>query len=194
MRSKRLCYRCFNGGHVVKDCRSKLTCSIATCKSSTHHILLHKDPSQSDVNNVVCSAVCVPMRNVCLDIVPMRVSSGDVDVLTYALLDSGSSVSFYELDLVEKLGLSGNECVVKTSVETLTTDKPEHLNLESFTLTTDKPEHLNLESFSFHVQSLNGTNVFRLASVVLVDQIPVSPDRRNLCDNMNDFEHLRGVA
>ena len=155
VRSKRLCYRCLSGGQVVKDCRSKLTCSIATCKSSGHHTLLHIDPSPSDVNDVVCRAVSVPMRNVCLDIVPVRVSSGGVDVLTYALLNPGSSMSFCELGLIEKLCLSCNECVVETSVETLT---------------TDKPEHLSSESFSFHVQSLDCTNVFRLASVVLIDQ------------------------
>ena len=73
----------------MKDCRSRLACSIETCKSTSHHTLLLVDPDSVEGNAVGCSAVSVRLRHVCLDIVPVRVSSGGVDVLTYALLDPG---------------------------------------------------------------------------------------------------------
>ena len=179
VRSKRLCYRCLRGGHVVKDCRSRLACSIESCKSTDHHTLLHLDPVQVEGSDVVCSAVSVRLRHVCLDIVPVRVSNGGVDVLTYALLDPGSSVSFCERVLIEKLGLCGDGNMVETCVETLT---------------TEKPERLKSESFSLRVKSLDDTNAFCLDKVILIDQIPVGPDRRNLCDDIDGFEHLEGVT
>ena len=63
-----------------------------------------------------------------LDILPKRVSCGEVEVLTYALLDPGSSTSFCERGLIEALMLSENGCEFETTVETLTTDLPKQLN------------------------------------------------------------------
>ena len=45
---------------------------------------------------------------VCLDIVPVRVSSGNTEILTYAMLNTGSSVSFCESRLTDRLGLSSH--------------------------------------------------------------------------------------
>ena len=62
------------------------------------------DPASVEGNDAVCSAVPVRLRHVCFDIVHVRVSSGGVDVLTYAFLDPRSSVSFCESRLIDKLG------------------------------------------------------------------------------------------
>ena len=117
---------------------------------------------------------------VCLDIVPVRVSSGDTEILTYALLNTGSSVSFCESRLTDCLGLSSHQGkAVETYVETLTSDRP-------------KP--LKTESFSIRVKSLDSNEEFSLTNVLKIDHISVAPINRNMPDNLDDYEHLRGVS
>ena len=105
--------------------------------------------------------------------------SGGVDVLTYALLNPGSSVSFCESRLIDKLGLCGDRNEVVFCVETLT---------------AKKPEQLKSESFSLQVKFLDGANAFCLANVIRIDQIPVCLDRRNFCNDIDELEHLEGVT
>ena len=103
-----------------------------------------------------------------------------LEILTYALLDNGSSVSFCESRLTDRLGLSSHQGkTVETYVETLTTDQP-------------KP--LKTESFSLIVKSLDSNEEFSLTNVLKIDHIPVSPASRNTLDNLDDYEHLRGVS
>ena len=186
VRDKQLCYRCLRPGHLIKECRSRMVCAVESCKSTSHHTLLHVDPGgarASPLGNVVAS--CRDEGNTegqraCLDIVPVCVSFGDAEILTYALLDTGSSVSFCETRLIDRLGLSSQQGrVVETYVETLTTAQPKRLKTESFSLV---------------VKSLDSCEKFNLTNVLRIDHIPVSPDSRNMLDNLDEYEHLRGVT
>ena len=88
-------------------------------------------------------------------------------------------MSFCESRLIDKLGLCGDGNKVVICVETLK---------------TKKPEQLKSESFSLQAESLDGANAFCLANVIRIHQIPVSPDRRNFCDDIDELEHLEGVT
>ena len=44
------------------------------------------------------------------------------------------------------------------------------------------------------VKSLDSTEEFNLTNVLIIDHIPVSPDSRNALDNLDEYEHLRGVT
>ena len=62
------------------------------------------------------------------------------------------------------------------------------------TLITDYPKQLNWASLSFDVKFVDGTSEFKLANVVLMDNIPVSPEHQNVRCNVDSFQHLRGVT
>ena len=187
VREKRLCYRCLRSGHGIRDCRSEKACEVESCKSNTHHTLLHVD--ERTAGNDVTPAHNTVMLSwdsgkgvrdgASLDILPVRVSNGDVEVLTYALLDPGSSMSFCERDLIDELGIKEKGSVVETFMETLTTKRPERLNSVSFSLT---------------VKPLDSNGEMKLTNVVMIDQIPVDPSHRNVMSNLEDFEHLGDVT
>ena len=185
VRDKQLCYQCPHPGQPIKDCRSRTVCTVESCKSNSHHTLLHVNPGRvgvSALGNVASYSDegIIERPKVCPDIVPVRVSFGDAEILTYALLDNASSVSFCESRLTDRLGLSSHQGkAVKTYVETLTTDRP-------------KP--LKTESFSLIVKSLDSNEEFSLTNALKIDDIPVSPASRNTQDNLDDYEHLREVS
>ena len=189
VRDKHLCYRCLRHGHGIKECLSKVTCEVESCKSTGHHTLLHKElhveasdsaEAKGVFNTVrVAGAANRPQGGAALDILPVRVSGGDVEVVTYALLDPGSSMSFCESALIDELRLKGRGNAVETLLETLT---------------TKRPELLKSETFSLDVQALDGNHQLKITNVVMIDQIPVTPDNRNVSDDLGQLEYLRGVT
>ena len=131
VRTKRLCFPCLKGGHMIKECRSSKTCAKSSCNSTDHHTLLHPDQPLVEDPAPVCSATSRDFGmhvdkapSAYLDILPVRVCHGNKEVLTYALLDPGSSMTFCETVLVEKLGLRGKGSMCETSVETLAARAP----------------------------------------------------------------------
>ena len=125
-----------------------------------------------------------------LDILPVRVSSGGVEVLAYALLDRGSSMSFSEQVLIDELGLKGQGSTVKTFEPCLFSPSSSIKKI----LTTKCPEPLKSASFSLDVKPLDSDGEFRICNVVLIDQIPFDPDNRNVISNCSDLKHLRDVT
>ena len=114
VRLQHLCFRCLKSEHCTEDCQSTRTCDKRSCRSNSHHTLLHVDPEEPAENPFpVCSltdfkdpAQLQGKLGVCLDILPVRVSCGEVEVLTYALLDPSSFMSSCERGLIEALMLS----------------------------------------------------------------------------------------
>jgi len=131
VRSKNLCYRCLSGGHQIKDCiDEKGVCTVEGC-DKLHHRLLHftesrdKNPSKENDPNVVSSVVDTNVArpkvsglSIYLKVVPVVVNHGEKRITPYAFLDPGSSVSFCEKKLVDKLGAVGSPKSI--NVQTLT--------------------------------------------------------------------------
>ena len=88
VRTKRLCFRCLKGGHMIKECPSSKTCAESSCNSTDHHTLLHPDqppvgdpapvssPTSRDFGMHVDKA-----SNAYLDILPVQVCHGGKEVL-----------------------------------------------------------------------------------------------------------------
>ena len=116
VRDQHLRYRCLRPGHSIKECQSKVTSEVETCKSTGHHTLLHKERHVEASDSVepkgvfntvrVVGAANRPQGGAALDILPVSISGGDVEVVTYALLDPGSSMSFCESVLIDELRLN----------------------------------------------------------------------------------------
>ena len=197
MIDEKLCWRCLRSGHVVKNCRSKLICEVKTCSDkykATHHTLLHRSiTSPAEVSAAGVSGTTMPlpenngssvssanqeMSGSFLDILPVRVRSGNVEVLTYALLDSGSFLSFCRRKLIDVLNVYKVGIPIKASLETLTTEHPERFHTKVFDL---------------DVLPLSGTNKFKMSKVMMIDSIPVSLYSRNVGKCVDKFPHLLDV-
>ena len=42
VKSKNLCFKCLNGKHFARDCKSKQNCTVPGCTETLHHKLLHR--------------------------------------------------------------------------------------------------------------------------------------------------------
>ena len=112
----KLCFCCFAGKHVVKDCTYK-ACRVKGC-NKRHHRLLHReangrpkdsgaeDPQQKAEAN---SAFCSLKSSGILPVIPVIIQIGKKQESTLALCDSGSSLSFIDKELANKLNAHGEE-------------------------------------------------------------------------------------
>ena len=89
-----LCFNCLYGGHYIKDCRSKLRCSIEGC-SDQHNTLLHD--SDVIVNTAASNSLVSHMP-----VVRVLVNGS---YTAHALLDTASTNSFCSKYIANKLGL-----------------------------------------------------------------------------------------
>ena len=88
----------------------------------------------------------------------MRVRYDNVEVLTYASLDSGSSLSFCSRKLINVLGANESGAPTKVRLETLT---------------TNSKKNIATKVFDFQVLSLIASNKFKLSNVIMVDKVSV---------------------
>ena len=113
LRKSHRCFRCLDCGHRICDCKSTQGCMIEGCNDTRHHTLLHRHEVEQTESSC-CAAVeglaAVKDKRPYLMTVPVRVKSGSKEVLTYALLDSGSERSFCVRDLTRKVGARGPRC------------------------------------------------------------------------------------
>ena len=121
----RLCFGCFEKGHIAKNCKKRRTCK--TCNGK-HPTTLHKDKEQNkekpnspndQTNNPLSSMhIGSPGESISMSIVPVLVrhETATKDVLTYALLDDCSQGTFIDEDLIDCLGIDGvdTEILVNT--------------------------------------------------------------------------------
>jgi len=145
--------RCLSGGHQIKDCDDeKGACTVEGCDKLRHR-LLHftesrdKGPSKENDPNAVCSVVDtnsarpkVSGLGIYLNVVPVVVNQGEKRIATYAFLDPGSSVSFCEKKLVDKLGAVGS---------------PKSINIQTLT----GPRMLDTVAVSMSVEPVRGGGV-----------------------------------
>ena len=111
VRKQRLCYGCLGKRHAIKDCKVN-ACGINGC-TKKHNRLLHSENQMDEGNHAVnVSAATVSQSNEVtsfLQIVRVSIQSGRNRLNTYAFLDSGSTVSFVDRSVNEKLRAKGTD-------------------------------------------------------------------------------------
>ncbi|XP_062716211.1 uncharacterized protein LOC134291877 [Aedes albopictus] len=100
-----LCCTCLNG-HGKWPCRSWQGCGFEGCREK-HHTLLHPNAIQPSinvpVNNIMQKGVFSPMFRV----LPVVLYAGALREIIFAFVDEGSSTTFLEEAVADRLGLSG---------------------------------------------------------------------------------------
>ena len=105
VRKQRLCYGCLGKGHAIKYCKVN-ACGI-NGYNRKHNRLLHSENQMNEGHHAVnVSAATISQSNEVtsfLQIVPVSIKSGSNRLNTFAFLDSGSTVSFVDRSVNEKL-------------------------------------------------------------------------------------------
>ena len=111
IRECRLCFGCLNRGHMLRDCRNPIRCTIC---GGPHPPVMHKEPDMattSATTYVSHNSNRGPLRKSSM-IVPVFISEcddPDREVLTYAMLDTQSDTSFVTEKTAIALGIKGKE-------------------------------------------------------------------------------------
>jgi hypothetical protein len=153
-----VCYGCMRtGSHRVKECKSRLSCSI--CKKR-HATVLHceRPPNQSVSVSTTCGLTGAGGLTSVLSVVPVTVhskESGKV-VKTYALLDNKSTAVFCSETLRSKLSMKGTKTRIK--IQTINGVK----DVNTYKLT------------GLNVSDVDGNNSIELPDVYMQDCIPVN--------------------
>ena len=146
---QRLCYGCLSKGHAIKDCKVD-ACGIKGCIKK-HNRLLHTENQMNEGNHAVnVSAATINQSNEVtsfLQIVP--VYNTEPSIHTYAFLDSGSTVSFIDQSVQEKLRAQGTDVTLNIAGIHGTKD----LKTEKFPLKI-KQVHSNVHSFEAFAHKL----------------------------------------
>ena len=105
----KLCFKCWSDAHQMRNCSGRL-CDVSGCGNS-HHRLLHrpyKNVQQKNVENVDKVSNLSSMRSSgVLPVIPVTIGSGSKTLKTFALCDSGASLSFVDESLMRALNLTG---------------------------------------------------------------------------------------
>ena len=94
------------GKHFLRQCSRKKPCPRPGCRFS-HHQLLHDDRPQVKPSDTPRNLMIARHGETHNQVVAVVLRFGTQERLTYALLDSGSSVSMIRTDLARELGMSG---------------------------------------------------------------------------------------
>ena len=111
VRKQRLCYGCLGKGHAIKDCKVN-ACGINGCIKKQNRLLHSENQMDEGDHAVNVSAATINQSNEVtsfLQIVPVSIQSGGNRFNTYAFLDSGSTVSFIDQSVQEKLRAQGTD-------------------------------------------------------------------------------------
>ena len=106
----KLCFKCLSDAHQMRICSGRL-CDVNGC-GKPHHRLLHRPyknvEQKKNVENVDEVSNLSSMRSSgVLPVIPVSIGSGSKTVKTFALCDSGASLSFVDESLMKTLNLTG---------------------------------------------------------------------------------------
>ena len=104
----KLCFKCLSDAHQMRNCSGRL-CDVNGC-GKPHHRLLHRPyvVQKQNVENVDEVSNLSSMRSSgVLPVIPVSIGSGSKTVKTFALCDSGASLSFVDESLMKTLNLTG---------------------------------------------------------------------------------------
>ena len=180
LRKSHRCFRCLDCGHRIRDCKSTQGCMIEGCNDTRHHTLLHRHEVERTESSC-CAAVeglaAVKDNRPYLMTVPVRVKSGSNEVLTYALLDSGSERSLCVRDLARKVGARGPRC--RLPIKTLSSGA--------------SVDEVDGELISIIVNGMSDDRSLELRDVVTVKETPAEGSSPPPFDILSNLEHLRGI-
>ena len=180
LRKSHRCFRCLDCSHRIRDCKSTQGCMIEGCNNTRHHTLLHRHEVERTESSC-CAAVeglaAVKDKRPYLMTVPVRVKSGSKEVLTYALLDSGSERSFCVRDLARKVGAREPRC--KLPIKALSSGA--------------SVDEVDGKLISIVVSGMSDDRSLELRDVVTVKDIPAEGSSPPPFDILSNLEHLRGI-
>ena len=106
----KLSFKCLSDAHQMRNCSGRL-CDVNGC-GKPHHRLLHRpyknEEQKQNVENVDEVSNLSSMRSSgVLPVVPVTLGSGSKTLKTFALCDSGASLSFVDESLMKTLNLTG---------------------------------------------------------------------------------------
>ncbi|XP_074655762.1 uncharacterized protein LOC141909272 [Tubulanus polymorphus] len=187
-----LCWGCLRNGHQRRFCRVKLICD--KCRKF-HPTVLHDDdyrrepaPYNKDdhssntqetieIERKLCGVTLEDVGFCTMSIIPVKVklSGRTKEVITYAFLDTGSSVNLCTESLRKKLAGSG---------------KKVDLNLDTVTSTRRLNSQLlnNLE-----VTQLDGGDIVTLPVIYSMEKLPVTRHRIPTEEDIRKWPHLIDV-
>lgn len=172
-RKERLCFNCLKYGHRVDRCNLNRTCTVKGCNRK-HTRFLHVGRPEVESPTETSTATGAGGSRMGLPIVPVRVSADDVQVDTYALLDSGSTSTFCTEGLRERLLVTG----VKQ-------------NLRLSTLHGDR-RNLTVQVVSLQVKGLgvDAGEFIDLPRVYVKKQLNISISHLASFDDIRSYSHL----
>jgi len=196
VKQKQLCFNCLRPNHKTIDCYMKRTCSVPGC-GKRHTKFLHPT-SREDNNSAPATGIQdhgtvngysktksvdvskytgVGTKRIVLPILPVIVRSPEsqLAVMTYALLDSGSTKSFCSKDLSNQLQLQG-----KTEVLSLTT--LEKRNSRAQTTVVD-----------LLVSDINCENTVEINRVYTRRMLPINMENIATSNDVKQWPHLGQV-
>ena len=201
----KLCFGCLGGDHMKSQCTQKATCDV--CKGSHPTLLHRSTATDNDASQspgssaesshfasllggsvqlnstlpVVTSAIIQERQSGTdtMPIVPVKVklASGDLEVLTHAFLDSGSSETFITERLMKQLSASGKKI---------------HINLT--TLNNDDILMPCYKVSGMEVCGLNEDCYISLPAVFTQVSLPVSREQIPSQEDIERWPHLSPVV
>ena len=106
----KLCFKCLSDAHQMRNCSVRI-CDVNGC-GKPHHRLLHRPyknvEQKKNVENVDEVSNLSSMRSSgVLPVIPVTIGNGSKTLKTFALCDSGASLSFVDERLMKTLNLTG---------------------------------------------------------------------------------------
>ena len=196
VKSLKLCCKCLSSKHRTPQCKKSNTCEVEDCKGGYHHTILHRSidkkqqsndvsTSTDDIHNTLASSVPETSKQIVATssceqglvyfcVVPVIVSCENKEVITYAFLDQGSTSTFCDRTLIEKLDVTGTK---------------ENISLR--TLTGSSKRELGV-SFKAKVRGLDNDQCFEIPKVLSINKIPVKPN--TVTPQVRSLSHLQDVS
>ena len=185
--SKRLCFKCLNGGHFKDRCpKETFKCQVQGCVED-HNTLLHPDPYEQVERRCATNisfhgsprssrATGAGEKRICLGVLPVKIKAkgGTRIVETYALLDSGSEVTLCKEQLFSELGTRGSKCSYE---------------LQGVTGSRKVEGHV----VDVVVMSVDGKVSEELLGVRTVEQIAVAVSCIPQKEDISNWSHLRNI-